>query len=229
MAVTIRESQSYESGSGGYIQVHTLADLDVAGTDSYAIACGFNRNPASDVSSWTFEGNTPTAVKDSIDAGVVAASLFGYVIDFLDVYYQSYHWPAFNVADSFGVIWITNEVHGIFKLTPQRKFKSINSSQLSAPNGITADENGDVLIAASSSALFKWQVRAKSLEPISGPLFTKENGLANSGAVEKPIILKQGTNLLWVAQDQGLAKYNLATGQIEIIRADGSNSQHCQK
>lgn len=120
--------------------------------------------------------------------------------------------------DSFGVIWITNEVHGIFKLTPQRKFKSINSSQLSAPNGITVDENGDVVIAASSSALFKWQVRAKSLEPISGPLFTKENGLANSGAVEKPIVLKQGTNLLWIAQDQGLAKYNLATGKIDIIR-----------
>ena len=26
--------------------------------------------------------------------------LFGYVIDFLDFYYGSYHWPAFNVADS---------------------------------------------------------------------------------------------------------------------------------
>ena len=25
--------------------------------------------------------------------------LFGHVIDFLDVYYQSHHWPAFNVAD----------------------------------------------------------------------------------------------------------------------------------
>ncbi len=25
---------------------------------------------------------------------------YGYVIDFLDVYYQSYHWPAFNIADS---------------------------------------------------------------------------------------------------------------------------------
>jgi len=26
--------------------------------------------------------------------------MFGYVIDFIDVYYGSYHWPAFNVADS---------------------------------------------------------------------------------------------------------------------------------
>lgn len=25
---------------------------------------------------------------------------YGYVVDFIDVYYQSYHWPAFNVADS---------------------------------------------------------------------------------------------------------------------------------
>lgn len=26
--------------------------------------------------------------------------MYGYVIDFLDVYYQNYHWPAFNIADS---------------------------------------------------------------------------------------------------------------------------------
>jgi signal peptidase II len=25
---------------------------------------------------------------------------YGYVIDFLDVYYSSWHWPAFNIADS---------------------------------------------------------------------------------------------------------------------------------
>ncbi len=25
---------------------------------------------------------------------------YGYVIDFLDVYYDSWHWPAFNIADS---------------------------------------------------------------------------------------------------------------------------------
>ena len=26
--------------------------------------------------------------------------IYGYVIDFIDVYYQQWHWPAFNVADS---------------------------------------------------------------------------------------------------------------------------------
>ncbi len=26
--------------------------------------------------------------------------VYGYVIDFIDVYYQAWHWPAFNVADS---------------------------------------------------------------------------------------------------------------------------------
>lgn len=26
--------------------------------------------------------------------------IYGYVIDFFDVYYQSYHWPVFNIADS---------------------------------------------------------------------------------------------------------------------------------
>jgi len=26
--------------------------------------------------------------------------LYGYVIDFIDVYYSQYHWPAFNLADS---------------------------------------------------------------------------------------------------------------------------------
>ncbi len=26
--------------------------------------------------------------------------VYGYVIDFIDVYYQAWHWPAFNVADA---------------------------------------------------------------------------------------------------------------------------------
>ena len=42
--------------------------------------------------------------------------VYGYVIDFLDVYYGSWHWPAFNIADSaitLGVILMLLESFGI--------------------------------------------------------------------------------------------------------------------
>jgi signal peptidase II len=31
---------------------------------------------------------------------VIDRLIYGHVIDFIDVYYRSWHWPAFNVADS---------------------------------------------------------------------------------------------------------------------------------
>ena len=37
---------------------------------------------------------------------VIDRIYFGYVIDFFDVYYGSYHWPAFNIADSAIVIGV---------------------------------------------------------------------------------------------------------------------------
>ena len=33
--------------------------------------------------------------------------VYGEVIDFLDVYWSNYHWPAFNVADSFITLGVT--------------------------------------------------------------------------------------------------------------------------
>ncbi len=43
---------------------------------------------------------------------------YGYVIDFLDVYYETWHWPAFNIADSaitLGVILMLAESFGVGK------------------------------------------------------------------------------------------------------------------
>ena len=43
---------------------------------------------------------------------------YGYVIDFLDVYYQTWHWPAFNIADSaitLGVVLMLLESFGLVK------------------------------------------------------------------------------------------------------------------
>jgi signal peptidase II len=47
--------------------------------------------------------------------------VYGYVIDFLDVYYQTWHWPAFNIADSaitLGVILMLVESFGLGKPKP---------------------------------------------------------------------------------------------------------------
>jgi len=45
---------------------------------------------------------------------------YGYVIDFLDVYYNTWHWPAFNIADSaitLGVMLMLAESFGLGKAT----------------------------------------------------------------------------------------------------------------
>ena len=41
--------------------------------------------------------------------------IYGEVIDFLDVYWRDYHWPAFNVADSFITIGVLITVYYLIK------------------------------------------------------------------------------------------------------------------
>lgn len=60
---------------------------------------------------------TFTAISISLILGgaignLIDRVLYGYVIDFLDVYYQTWHWPVFNVADSaitVGVVFMFYE------------------------------------------------------------------------------------------------------------------------
>jgi diguanylate cyclase (GGDEF)-like protein len=119
--------------------------------------------------------------------------------------------------DSSRTIWVTSETHGIYKIVPHRKFKSINSPALLPPNGITIDANGNLLIVSSSSQLFKWQVSTQKLEKLSPPIFTDENGYGANRLQERPVIFPDGNNL-WVAQDNGLARYNLTTKQVDLIK-----------
>jgi signal peptidase II len=53
----------------------------------------------------------------------------GFVIDFILVYYRSYHWPVFNVADaciSFGALLL---VYDIFATGKQERRKIVSSEQ----------------------------------------------------------------------------------------------------
>ena len=46
--------------------------------------------------------------------------LYGYVIDFLDVYYGDWHWPAFNVADSAITVGVVLLLLESFRSKPTR-------------------------------------------------------------------------------------------------------------
>jgi signal transduction histidine kinase/CheY-like chemotaxis protein/ligand-binding sensor domain-containing protein len=128
--------------------------------------------------------------------------------------------------DSSRTIWVTSETHGIYKLVPHRKFKSINSPELVAPNGIASDANGDLLIVSSSSQLYKWHVSSQILEKLSAPIFNDDNGYGGDRLFEKPIIFPDGNNSLWIAQGKGLAKFSLETKQVELLTYPKSYPNH---
>lgn len=44
---------------------------------------------------------------------------YGYVIDFLDVYYDNWHWPAFNIADSAICVGVALMLLDGFKADPK--------------------------------------------------------------------------------------------------------------
>ncbi|MDC9725271.1 MAG: signal peptidase II [Gammaproteobacteria bacterium] len=50
---------------------------------------------------------------------VIDRLYFGYVIDFLDVYYGTYHWPAFNIADSAIVVGAALLIVDSFRAEPE--------------------------------------------------------------------------------------------------------------
>jgi len=128
--------------------------------------------------------------------------------------------------DSSRTLWVTSENHGIYKVVQHRKFKSINNSALIAPNGITVDKNGDLLIVSASSQLYKWHVLSHQLEILSEPIFSKKNGYEGNRFIERPIIFLDKDNTLWVAQDDGLAQFNLQTKQLHFLKYPKSDENY---
>lgn len=117
--------------------------------------------------------------------------------------------------DSSKTIWVTSETHGIYKIVPHRKFKSINRAVLTAPNAITVDSKGDIFIATSASELYKWHVSSQKLEKLSSPIFNDDE---KNRLLEMPIILPDNQNNVWIAQGNALGKFNLITKKIELLK-----------
>lgn len=57
-----------------------------------------------------------TLVLGGAAGNVIDRVRFGYVVDFIDVYYRAWHWPTFNVADSaitIGAVLLVMDALGI--------------------------------------------------------------------------------------------------------------------
>ncbi|WP_246239853.1 hybrid sensor histidine kinase/response regulator [Pseudoalteromonas caenipelagi] len=128
--------------------------------------------------------------------------------------------------DSAKTLWITNEVHGIYKLVRHRKFKSLKHPELSAPNGILPDKDGDILIANSKSEIFKWHSGEQRLSKLSGAVFNEKNGFNNNRLLERPVLFLADNNLLWVAQDEGLAKFDLIKNSVQLVTYPKDDPKH---
>ncbi|MDO6446505.1 response regulator [Colwellia sp. 1_MG-2023] len=128
--------------------------------------------------------------------------------------------------DSSRTIWVTNETQGIYKLVPHQKFKPINNSGLVPPNGITVDSKGDLFIVSSTSQLFKWHVETQKLEKLTSAIFSDENGYQGDRLIEKPIVFQDENKNIWIAQDEGLAKFNLTTKQLALITIPNTHAKH---
>lgn len=99
MAIAIND---YDTYSGSFLASHTLPDIDCSGTDTYALALGVNRNPGSDVSSWTFEGATPDDVAEFINAGTNSLQVKGDIVNDSDLTIVC-NTPAFRLQSIIGV------------------------------------------------------------------------------------------------------------------------------
>ncbi|WP_334020436.1 hybrid sensor histidine kinase/response regulator [Alteromonas sp. S015] len=132
--------------------------------------------------------------------------------------------------------WITSEVHGIFKLSPRRIIKQINSDLLTAPSGIELDtfnsdtlkNNGDVLIATSNAEIYKWKVKEQTLQKEFDSVFKGESEYSTKGVIERPIIVPDKNGNIWVAQDNFIARVNRKSGRVSRLEYPKGDSNYRQ-
>ncbi len=84
---------SFLAGAGGW---QRWLFTGIALVVSVALIVWIKRLPATE----KWQAAALSLVLGGALGNVIDRLRFGYVVDFLDVYYQKWHWPAFNVADS---------------------------------------------------------------------------------------------------------------------------------
>jgi len=111
--------------------------------------------------------------------------------------------------DETGVLWVTSEIDGIYRISPNRKFRALNEDVLVSPNAITTDEEGNLLIVTATSNLYRWYIDNQQLELLVEDLFQQDLRVNKNRQQEKPVVYYSNSGVLWVAQDDSLVSYDI--------------------
>jgi signal peptidase II len=84
---------SFLAGAGGWQRWFFVGLASLASVFIYFWVRKLDRSQRQEAIAWAL-------VLGGALGNLIDRILYGYVIDFLDVYYGDWHWPAFNVADS---------------------------------------------------------------------------------------------------------------------------------
>ena len=125
--------------------------------------------------------------------------------------------------------WLTSEVHGIFKFSPRHRIKQINSELLTAPSGIALDNidnRGDVLIVTANADIFKWKVDDELLQKEYDSVFQVYGEYKARGVIERPIIVPDEEGLLWIAQDDFVARIDRSSKEVSRIEYPKTESHY---
>jgi len=129
--------------------------------------------------------------------------------------------------DKQGIIWATSEVYGIYKITQNRNFFELHNDELSSPNGLLRDFDGNLIIATASGVLCRIESGTKSVTELSADIFSSLpiDSLSRKKSEQmrsyKPVLHQTEPSTLWFAQQSALLKYNIDTGLAAEIEHTG--------
>lgn len=170
MRPAITNSVQYDSGSGGYLSVHTVASgFDCSGNNTCLELVAYQRNPDSEISSATANSTSMTAVDSSVNVNVCGVKLFRHLINNSSVTVVI-NTPSFKLCAS-----TARRVENVNQTTPiaqTQKTGTFSSSQTtsittgSANNKVSAAVNTQNARTLSGSNI----ILDKNFDPADGNL-----------------------------------------------------------
>jgi signal transduction histidine kinase/CheY-like chemotaxis protein/streptogramin lyase len=119
--------------------------------------------------------------------------------------------------DKQGIIWLSCEGSGIYKIVPKNLFKTLNRPIAKSAYSLTMAEDGNLLIGTQSDGIYKWDMRTGTFAPI--PISNSKKLVS----VNRLLQLANGD--IWFTDYQDLYRLNTHGELNQVIPPKGSEAR----